>query len=290
MLAQRSHTLQKFTSGAAIFMLGFAKKILLANSAGQVADAVFRSNNPDFFSAWWGILGYHFQIYLDFCGYSDMAVGLARMLGIEFIKNFNAPYFSTSVTDFWRRWHISLSTFIRDYLYIPMGGNRKGAGRTYFNLVTVFFLCGLWHGAKMTFVVWGIFQGVFMVFERLRGKKSLYGNVPWVVQILITNIIIMFAWAVFRAPSLAQGIHYWGAMLGVAPVSITSSMLHAEIFSSKHIVEMLICAFCIWQPLQAHEWVLKLTPFKLSLCLIAFVYAIFTMVTQTYNPFLYFQF
>jgi alginate O-acetyltransferase complex protein AlgI len=291
MLGQRTHTIEKFSSGVAIFMLGFAKKILLANSAGMVADTVFRANNLDPASAWWGILGYHFQIYFDFCGYSDMAVGLARMLGIEFIKNFNSPYHSISVTDFWRRWHISLSTFIRDYLYIPLGGNRGGVGRTYFNLVTTFFLCGLWHGAKLTFVIWGVFQGTFMIFERLRGKnRSLYGEIPLFLQIIITNIIIMFSWVVFRTPSFEQGMHYWGSMVGLVKPALTTPLLHAEIFTPRHFIEMAICALVVWQPIQAHEWVKKLSPVKFVLCALAFILAIFGMFTQTYNPFLYFQF
>jgi alginate O-acetyltransferase complex protein AlgI len=162
-LAYREHTIAKFASGAAIFCLGMGKKIILANSMAPIADAAFGADNPGALNAWWGVLAYAFQIYFDFCGYSDMAVGLARMLGIEFIKNFDGPYHSQNITVFWRKWHISLSRFIQDYLYFPLGGNRRGAGRTYFNLVFVFFLCGLWHGAKMTFVCWGIYQGVFLI-------------------------------------------------------------------------------------------------------------------------------
>ncbi|MDO5576247.1 MAG: MBOAT family O-acyltransferase, partial [Fibrobacter sp.] len=177
-LDKREHDLDKFASGIAIFVTGLAKKILLANPAGTIADAVFGSQSPTMLSSWWGILAYHFQIYFDFCGYSDMAVGLGRMFGFEFPKNFNSPYRSVSITDFWRRWHITLSSWIRDYLYIPLGGNRKGKARTYFNLIFVFFLCGLWHGANITFVLWGMFHGLFLVAERLTGKKSLYGKLP----------------------------------------------------------------------------------------------------------------
>jgi len=290
MLAKRTHTVEMFLSGAAIFMLGFAKKILLANSAGMVADSVFRANTPDLASAWWGILAYHFQIYFDFCAYSDMAVGLARMIGIEFIKNFNAPYHAVSITDFWRRWHISLSTFIRDYLYIPMGGNRRGTGRTYANLVIAFFLCGLWHGANMTFVIWGIFQGVFMILERLRGKKGLLHELPLWLQIVVTNVIVMFSWAIFRSPSLAQGLDYWKAMIGLSSAAATTPLLHAMIFTPRHIVALLLCAVFVWQRRQAHDWVKQLTVPKLVVCVIVFVYAVCVMFTQTYNPFLYFQF
>jgi alginate O-acetyltransferase complex protein AlgI len=290
MLSSRTHTVEKFLSGAAIFMLGFAKKILLANSAGMIADTVFRANSPDLASAWWGILAYHFQIYFDFCGYSDMAVGLARMLGIEFIKNFNAPYHSASITDFWRRWHISLSSFIMDYLYIPLGGNRKGTGRTYANLVIVFLLCGLWHGAKMTFVIWGIFQGVFMILERLHGKKGLFHGLPLPLQILLTNVVVMFSWSIFRSPTLAQGIDYWKSMAGISRAAATSPLLHSLVFTPRNITAMAICAVVVWQTVQAHDWVKKLSVPKMAVAFTVFVYAVCAMFTQTYNPFLYFQF
>lgn len=208
-LAERQHTIAKFSSGIAIFCLGMAKKIIFADSSGRVVAAVFTADDPGAFNAWWGILAYHFQIYFDFCGYSDMAVGLARMLGIEFVKNFDGPYRATSVTVFWRRWHMTLSTFIRDYLYIPMGGNRCGPARNYFNLVTSMFLCGLWHGAKMTFVVWGVLQGAMMIIERLNNKRTLYWWAPVFVQILLTNVFTLFCWVMFRASSIEDAWMYW---------------------------------------------------------------------------------
>jgi alginate O-acetyltransferase complex protein AlgI len=220
-----------------------------------------------------------------------MAVGLARMLGIEFIKNFNAPYHSTSITGFWKRWHISLSSFIMDYLYIPLGGNRKGTGRTYANLVIAFFLCGLWHGAKMTFIIWGVFQGVFMIIERMRGKKGLFSALPLWLQIALTNIIVMFSWAIFRSPSLEQGWQYWLAMVGAAHPAAASPLLHAAIFTPQNIVMLALCAFVVFQKVQAHDWVLKgMTVPKMIACFLVFLLAVCAMFTQTYNPFLYFQF
>lgn len=176
-LASRTHTLSRFASGVLIFMLGFAKKILLANPMGHVADAVFGAADPLPIDAWVGVLAYAFQIYFDFCGYSDMAVGLGRMLGFEFLKNFDAPYRAESITDVWRRWHISLSSVLRDYLYYPLGGNRKGPTRTYVNLAVVMLLGGLWHGAKWNFIVWGAYHGLLLGYERWRGKQSIYGPV-----------------------------------------------------------------------------------------------------------------
>ncbi len=291
MLAKRDHTLTKFTSGMSIFMLGFAKKILLANTAGQIADTVFRADNPDVVSAWIGTLGYHFQIYFDFCGYSDMAVGLARMIGIEFLKNFNAPYHATNLNEFWKRWHISLTNFIRDYLYFPLGGNRVTLQRMYFNLILCYFLSGLWHGAKITFIVWGLYQAAFMILERLRGKKSLLGDAPVWAQVLFNNVIVMFSWTIFRSPSIKQGLNYWSSMVGFNHTGAASPLLRAELLTAKHGVELAVCAVFAYISIQAHDWVEKgMTPVKMAITLVVFALAVFAMFTQTYNPFLYFQF
>lgn len=289
-LDHRKHTFDQFSLGVALFVMGMAKKILLANPAGMVADAAFGADAPTVVTAWWGVLAYHFQIYFDFCGYSDMAVGLGRMFGFEFIKNFNAPYHARSITDFWRRWHISLSTWIRDYLYIPLGGNRRGVGRTYFNLMLTFFLCGLWHGAKMTFVSWGLFQAFFLIAERLMGKRSLYGALPLIPKILLTNVIVLFAWVLFRAPDLHQAYSYWQAMLGMTHINGASHLLQAELFTMRHTVAMVICALFVWQPMQAFEWVKKRTVVKYSIMIALFVFTVASMFTQSFNPFLYFQF
>src|ERR1019366_2767636 len=163
--------LSRFTSGVTIFMVGFAKKILLANPVGQVADATFLAANPLPLDAWVGVLAYAFQIYFDFCGYSDMAVGLGRMLGFEFLKNFDAPYLAERITDLLLRWHISLSSVLRDYLYFPLGGNRLGPTRTYVNLTVVMLLGGLWHGAKWVFVLWGAYHGLLLAYARCRATQ-----------------------------------------------------------------------------------------------------------------------
>lgn len=289
-LSFRKHDLSTFASGAAIFITGLGKKLLLADAAGQVADAAFGADSPGVIVAWWGILAYSFQIYFDFCGYSDMAVGLGRMMGFEFIKNFNAPYRSDSISDFWNRWHISLSTWIRDYLYIALGGNRKGAARTYYNLVTAMFLCGLWHGAKMTFVLWGVFHGAFLIWERTMGRQPLYKNLPWPARLVITNAIVLFGWVLFRAPSLDQAVLYWGSMVGAVRPAASAGLLAAELFSPKHLFEMLVCAFFVWQPIQAHEWVKTLTGPKFVILGFLLLLSIVTMFTTAFSPFLYFQF
>ena len=166
-LEQRTHTLEKFARGTALFSLGLSKKVLLANSCGLLADLVFDAGGRSCLDAWIGLLAYSFQIYFDFSGYSDMAIGLGLMLGFTFPKNFDSPYRSASITEFWRRWHLSLSNWLRDYLYIPLGGNRLSPSRTYINLAMVMLLGGLWHGAAWTFIVWGAFHGAILCMYRV---------------------------------------------------------------------------------------------------------------------------
>ena len=169
-IRRRSFNVDKLARGVAFFSLGLGKKILLANPMGHVADAAFNAGSLVWYDAWYGIVAYAFQIYFDFSGYSDMAVGLGLMLGFAFMKNFDDPYRAESITDFWRRWHISLSTWLRDYLYVPLGGNRSGEARTYVNLLTVMLVGGLWHGASWNFVIWGAIQGLMLAAERLHGQ------------------------------------------------------------------------------------------------------------------------
>lgn len=289
-LVHRKHSVEMFTRGMALFVLGLAKKLLLADSAAVIADTAFGADTPGVFTAWFGILGYSFQIYFDFCGYSDMAVGLGRMFGFEFIKNFDSPYNSKSITEFWRRWHISLSTWIRDYLYIPLGGNRKGVARTYFNLVVTLFLCGLWHGNQMHFLMWGIYQGAWLLIERLSGKKPFYAILPAWGQLVFAQILVLFGWVLFRAPSLGQAWDYWGFMLGLKELAPASAMLEANLFTLQNIITIVVCSIFTWMPVQAHHWVEKLSVSKLVLLVAVFALTIIMMFTQTFSPFLYFQF
>lgn len=287
----REHTLRRFASGVAIFILGFGKKILLANPCGQVADAVFNAGAPGALDAWMGVLAYSFQIYFDFCGYSDMAVGLGRMLGFEFIKNFDAPYLAESITDLWRRWHISLSSVLRDYLYISLGGNRKGEGRTYINLAVVMLLGGLWHGAKWNFIVWGGYHGALLAYERWRGKQSLYSRLPLPVRIAITFLLMLFSWVFFRADNLGAAFHYFGAMFGLQSAAGTSLLVAAQIYTPFSLVVLVICAGLLFQRMQAHDWSLRPQSWGRVLVLIPlFVLSLMVMVSQSFNPFLYFQF
>jgi alginate O-acetyltransferase complex protein AlgI len=288
-LIHREHTLDKFTLGIGIFVLGFAKKILLANPMGSVADAVFTAQSPVAIDAWFGVIAYAFQIYFDFSGYSDMAVGLSRMFGFVIPKNFATPYLSESITDFWRRWHLSLSTWLRDYLYIPLGGNQCSAKRTYFNLAIVMVLGGLWHGANWTFIAWGAFHGTLLAFERSLGKRTLYEALPRGLRVAITFVLVLFSWVLFRSPTIGHAVSYMGCMLGLSGER-PSLLLSAEIYSPYSLFIALLCALISFQPLEVGDWVQTLTWRRAAALAPLFLYCIAAMFTQAFNPFLYFQF
>ena len=290
-IAFREHTVSRFASGTAIFIAGFAKKTLLANPAGHVADAVFNAANPCALDAWFGVVAYAFQIYFDFCGYSDMAVGLGRMLGFEYLKNFDAPYRSESITEVWRRWHISLSSVLRDYLYYPLGGNRLGPARTYVNLAVVMLLGGLWHGAKWNFIAWGAYHGFLLGLERWRGKESLYSELPRVLRIGATFVLMLFSWVLFRADNLTAAAHYFGCMFGLGPASVADALLAADIYTPMSLLALLVSAGLIFQPRQAHEWSqAPQTWTRFAYVVPLFVISLLVMFSQSFNPFLYFQF
>jgi alginate O-acetyltransferase complex protein AlgI len=289
-LIKRSHTIDRFASGVALFILGFAKKMLLANQMGLAADAVFAAASPSTFDAWFGIVAYAFQIYFDFSAYSDMAIGLGRMFGFEFPRNFNAPYIADSITDFWRRWHISLSTYLRDYLYIPLGGNRRGERRTYINLTLVMLLGGLWHGASWNFILWGAFHGTLLAFERWLGLKKVYAYFPRSVRIGYTFVLVLFSWVFFRALTIQDSGAYLATMLIPTGPAEGSVLLDAVLYTRGNIGVMLLCAGLALCGTQAHDWVEKLTPLRVVLLIVLFFVSLMAMHTQAFNPFLYFQF
>jgi alginate O-acetyltransferase complex protein AlgI len=290
-LHAREHTITRFASGVTIFIVGFAKKILLANPCGQVADAVFNSAAPTVLDAWAGAVAYAFQIYFDFCGYSDMAVGLGRMLGFEFLKNFEAPYRSESITEFWRRWHISLSSVLRDYLYIALGGNRRGEGRTYFNLAIVMILGGLWHGANWTFVLWGAGHGLLLVLERFLGRRSPWHFLPRPGRIALTFLLVLFSWVPFRSDNISSAVSYYQAMFGLNAPGDAARLLGAAIYTPYHVFILALCAFLVLQPRQAHDWALAPLTFpRVAILVPLFVFSLSAMFAQHFNPFLYFQF
>lgn len=279
--------------GVRRFIIGLGKKVLIANPLGEVADAVFALSGGDISTstAWIGIICYTLQIYFDFSGYSDMASGLARIFGFRFPPNFNYPYISRSIREFWRRWHISLSTWFRDYVYIPLGGNRVSTGRQYFNLVLVFFLCGLWHGSSWNFVVWGLFHGVFLVLERVFEGKI---KVPFFIHNFYTMLIIMIGWVFFRSPDLAFSFTYLERMFFFNDVE---ESIYVSRLITSHITWTCLALALIGISPFMRDSLVKLMRQNKSLVtvfdvylLIIFSVSVIRLSAATHNPFIYFQF
>ena len=286
----RTHTLEKFARGAAFICMGLAKKILLADPCGKVADTCFNAGAVATLDAWFGAVAYAFQIYFDFSAYSDMAIGLGLLMGFMFAKNFDSPYRSQSITEFWRRWHLSLSTWLRDYLYIPLGGNRLGSGRTYVNLLLVMLLGGLWHGASWNFVIWGAIHGSMLAAERLQGRNSPYRRLPAPLRTAITFIIVLFSWVFFRATDLPAATRYCASMLGLADFSPTAPLLAGQLYSTLHLGTMLAAAIVTWFGIQTWDFTRHLTAPKALIIALLFLVALLMLVATSFHPFIYFIF
>ncbi len=288
-LRKRTLTWEKFARGTAFFMLGMAKKVLLANPCGKIADTTFNTGDLSCFDAWYGAVAYAFQIYFDFSGYSDMAIGLGLMLGFVFAKNFDSPYRSKSITEFWRRWHLSLSTWLRDYLYIPLGGNRKGSVRTYINLAAIMLIGGLWHGASWNFLLWGGIHGAYLAFERAQGKESIYHKLPALLQVLITFFIVLIAWVFFRADTLPDAAQYLKCMFGGATPG-QGEAVRGLIYNPYYVVNFILAGITIWTLPQTWDFTRWLTWPKIAWCILLFFISLIALTTQSYNPFIYFIF
>ena len=286
----RTHTLEKFARGVAFFSLGLGKKILLANPCGKVADTVFDAGAAATMDAWYGACAYAFQIYFDFSAYSDMAIGLGLMLGWVFAKNFDSPYLSQSITEFWRRWHLSLSTWLRDNLYIPLGGNRLGEVRTYINLAITMVLGGLWHGASWNFIIWGSIHGGMLALERLQGKDSWYRYLPGVVRTAITFVIILFTWVFFRANDTTAAMNYCRTMLGFGVRQDGSDLLSGLIYQPYYLLCFAIAAAVVWGCPQTWDFTRELRWPKAAFCILILLLSLAVMETQDFNPFIYFIF
>jgi alginate O-acetyltransferase complex protein AlgI len=303
-LVGRRITLEGFTHGATRFIIGLSKKILLADTLGRVADAAFSvpAGELTCTAAWIGILCYSFQIYYDFSGYSDMAIGIGKMIGFTFPENFNYPYCSRNIREFWQRWHITLSRWFRDYLYIPLGGNRKTKLRTACNLMVVFSLCGLWHGAAIGYLIWGLFHGLFLSIERIIPKFP--HCLPRVLQHLYVIFVIMLGWVLFRTEQLSLAIAYYKSMLGLTQVhsfAVNEVWFRANGFAFQL---ALVCAFLFSAPVyrviyqalhrrfsQANtlESACFLTTYYISM-IVLLLLCFFPMFGATYNAFIYFRF
>jgi len=286
----RTHTAEKLARGAAFVCMGLAKKVLIANSCGKVADLAFDAGSVGFLDSWLGAVAYAFQIYFDFSGYSDMAIGLGLMLGFMFAKNFDSPYRSGSFTEFWRRWHISLSTWLRDYLYIPLGGNRKGAARTYVNLAIVMLLGGLWHGAAWNFVVWGGIHCAMLAMERALGKHSFYERLPGPLRVGITFVILCFTWVFFRSADLPSAVRYCGSMLGMGCPQEGAALLGGVLYQPYYLGAIAVAAAVTWACPPTWDFTRRITVPKAVLMVAIFWLSIVVLTTQSFNPFIYFIF
>jgi alginate O-acetyltransferase complex protein AlgI len=289
-LRERTHTTTKFARGVAFFALGFAKKVLIANPCGKVADLAFDAGSRGAVDAWYGVTAYAFQIYFDFSGYSDMAIGLGLMMGFVFAKNFDAPYRSQSITEFWHRWHISLSTWLRDYLYLPLGGNRKGPLRTYVNLFLVMLLGGLWHGAAWNFVVWGAMHGGLLAAERMNGRAALYAWLPGSARVAVTFALVLISWVFFRAADLSAATAYVADMAGLRPAQAGAPLLGGVVYQPYYLGTVLLAAAITWRCPQTWDWTRVLTVPKAIAVAAVFVLATVALTTQAFNPFIYFIF
>jgi alginate O-acetyltransferase complex protein AlgI len=294
-IEKRTVSGEKFVSGAQRFVIGLAKKVIIANTLGEAVDFIFSFPvlETTAATAWLGIICYSFQIFFDFSGYSDMAIGLGRMFGFEFLENFNYPYISKSITEFWHRWHISLSSWFRDYVYIPLGGNRKG--NVYVNLVIVFILTGFWHGAHFQFVVWGLWHGFFLLIERLFGMREAKKKKIAPLRYVMTMLIVIVGWVFFRAPGLQYAIGYLGVMFGLVQPDFAG--LTVWFYFSPKIVITLFLAAAVSTPLfkaayiifKTHTGVIyKPIIYGLTLALL-FICMVF-VTASSYNPFIYFRF
>ena len=292
-LSSRPYKIEGFSMGMARFCLGFTKKIMLADPIGMVADAAFNAGpgSLGMGAAWLGVVAYAFQIYFDFSAYSDMAVGLGRMFGFRIVENFDSPYRSASLTEFWRRWHISLSTFLRDYLYIPLGGNRKGPARTYVNLMTVMMIGGIWHGASWTFLVWGAIHGGMLALERWSGSRPIYGPLPHGIRVLLTFVILLVTWVFFRADNFTTASAYLMAMfVPGANLNVVSGLLDGIVASPGSLLILAAGAIVVFMVPNTARLLEHLTARKVVACLAGFACSLGFMMAQGFSPFLYFQF
>ncbi|MFZ2248047.1 MAG: MBOAT family O-acyltransferase [Ruminococcus bromii] len=290
-LVNRRETLEMFTRGVKLFMVGLAKKVIIANTMGTLTTNIFATTDENgVVGTWVGMIAYTFQIYFDFSGYSDMACGLGNMMGFEFLKNFNYPYIAKSITDFWRRWHISLSTWFKEYVYIPLGGNRKGVKRQILNLLILWGLTGLWHGAAYNFVLWGLYYGLLLILEKFVLKKFL-DRLPSFVQHIYTLFIVIIGWGLFYFTDVGQLgefmvdlFNFGNGICGNQAFNLIMSnlpMLIIAAVASTPLAAMLYNRFehtrFMWIP-------------ETLYCMGVLVVSTASLVNQSYNPFLYFRF
>ncbi|MEM7268083.1 MAG: MBOAT family protein [Pseudomonadota bacterium] len=285
----RAHSADKFFQGVGRFAQGLAMKLLVADNVAPLADRVFALSDPTAAEAWLGALAYSIQLLFDFAGYSAMAIGLGLMIGFRFIENFNSPYVSRSITEFWRRWHISLSHWLRDYLYLPLGGNRKGNVRTYVNLSLTMVLGGLWHGANWTFLAWGAWHGLWLAIERAMGAKAATTVWPRALAWPITMLLVLIGWVLFRAETLGQAMNVYAGMAGANGWVISANQ--AWQMQNSELLALLIgglIATC--GPMVKRLAASSPRPARFAGEAALLTFALAALVAQSHSPFLYFQF
>ena len=302
-LENRSHNIAKISQGTQRFIIGLSKKILIANQVSIFADKAFNASSPSSVMAWIGAICYTLQIYFDFSGYSDMAIGLGKMFGFEFSENFDYPYISKTVQIFWRKWHISLSSWFKDYVYIPLGGNRKGSFRTYINLLIVFAVTGLWHGASWSFVIWGLYHGVFLMLERgAWGKilKKLPGAVTWIY----TMFVVIIGWVFFRAEDINKAFEYIKCMFNFSTGGLSITLANMNIIILMAFIAGIIFSAPILPYINKKLFggknhfecddlpALKQTASIASIagCVVLLTLSVIFLTGSDFNPFLYFRF
>lgn len=287
-LEKREETIAGFSSGIQRFLVGLSKKVLLANPIGQLWESIRALDTLPVFGAWLGLIAFGFQIYFDFSGYSDMAIGLGRMFGFQFPENFDHPYLSRSITEFWRRWHISLTSWFRSYVYIPLGGNRGRRAKTIRNLAIVWLLTGIWHGASWNFLFWGLYFLLFMLLERFL-LPNFFRALPAILQHLYTLIVVFFGWGLFAIEDIHALLHYLGTCLGIGTDHFYSSEVG---YLFLHHLPLLLILVLASTNLGQHLWtrISRNTLLTLSYILIALILCTAYLVSATYNPFLYFRF
>ncbi|MGV6802537.1 MAG: MBOAT family O-acyltransferase [bacterium] len=295
-IQKRTHNMAKFAEGARYFMIGLCKKILIADSVAPLVDTTFSLTDPTMAEAWLGALAYTVQLYFDFSGYSDMAVGLGLMIGFRFVQNFNMPYISRSITEFWRRWHISLSNWLRDYLYITLGGNRCGTVRTYVNLFLTMLLGGFWHGANWTFILWGMWHGGILATERALAGK---GNEPYPAWLAwpLTMLFVIIGWVMFRADNVGIAFGFYKAMLGANGIGFTDAVAWqiSRFDVTIMLIGMLICAIepFRYKRIGARPFTtvsMRYARASSAMLVVLTLISILKLSADSYSPFLYFQF
>lgn len=291
-LIKRTESINQSAYGIRRFVIGLSKKVLLANNLGAFVDQVFDipPESVETSTLWVGVIAYSLQLYYDFSGYSDMAIGLGRMFGFNFPENFNFPYIAQSIQDFWRRWHITLSVWFRDYLYIPLGGNRVSKNRVYINLFIVFLATGLWHGASWNFVIWGLFHGFFIILERAGFSKTL-AKLPRLVRHSYTLLVVLVAWVLFRATDIEYGLQYISHLFSFDMIAYHHKTVFVSSFNWFIIIVGTVLAYPIFRfnSISERKGSIQLITFDLILITL-FLMSVSELISSSYNPFIYFRF